>query len=91
MLIAPVQSDHFDLLRKVFVATLHDAAARMGKGPPADDEVDLRIEKRSEDGWLALVISVFGYETTVEWDGTLGDAVKQIVDTAATRAFDFDR
>ncbi len=92
MLIAQVDGDYRELLRDVFMATLVDAATRMGKTPPeGDNGLEFRIEKQPKDGLLALFIAAFGYETTVEWDGTLADAVKEVVDAAVTRAFDFDR
>jgi hypothetical protein len=91
LLIARVDGDYAALLREVFIATLTDAAARMGKTPPSRDDIDVRIQRHPEDGALALLVAAFGYETIVEWDGTLAAAVKEVVDTAVTRAFDFDK
>ncbi len=89
-IIAAVEGEHFELLRQVFISTITDAATRMGKTPPARDTVDVVITSRPEDGWLWIVIAAFGGETSIEWDGTLADAIKDVVDTAVTRAFDFD-
>jgi len=40
------------------------------------------------DGLFLRVTTGVGYEASVEWDGSIGDAIKEVVDIATTLSFD---
>lgn len=74
------------MLQSAFFAVLADCVEMLGGEPDSYADVAVEITSVFSEGTRWLRISSFIMTTSHEWTGSIGDAIRLVVDTAESAA-----